>query len=101
MSEILPVTSATGNMPYKLCAIHGKAKQSKYKPAHPQRGSKNMCPDCYFASYPTGDDGNGCKHPLPMKHFKPRHDVAFCDGIESLSERDGRVMVSDLPDDQP
>ena len=90
-------------MPGKWCAIHGKTAQNKYKSAHPQIGSMNMCSDCYFDAYPTGDNGNGCKLPLPMKHTKPpnrgSNNVAFCDGIKA---QDGsRVLVSDLPDDQP
>ena len=85
----------------KLCAIHGKAKQTRYKPAHPQRGSVNMCRDCYFDAYPTGDNGNGCKLKPPKNNLKPQHTVAFCDGIKTLGGRDGRVLVSDLPDDQP
>ena len=90
-------------MPGKWCAIHGKTAQNKYKSAHPQIGSMNMCSDCYFDAYPTGDNGNGCKLPLPRKHTKPpnrgSNNVAFCDGIKA---QDGsRVLVSDLPDDQP
>ena len=58
-----------------------------------------MCPDCYFAAYPTGDNGNGCFVKPPLKHLKPKSTGISCDGIETLGL--GRVLVSDLPDDQP